>query len=145
MSTEENKALFRRFVEQVANQGDLSVVDELLIPTFVEHEVLPPGTPSGRDGVKHFFQTWRRGFPDGRVTLDLVIAEGDLVTAYETWTGIHAGEFMGIPASGKSVKFQAVDIIRVVDGEFVEHWGISDTMSLMQQLGVIPPPEQAAG
>ena len=140
MSTEENKALFRRFMEQVGNKGDLSVIDELMTADFVEHEPLGPGMLPGRDGVKQFFQGWRTGFPDGKITLDVEVAEGDLVTCFETWQGTHTGEFMGIPASGKQVKFEAVDIIRVADGQFVEHWGIIDALRLMEQVGAIPTP-----
>ena len=137
MSTEENKALFRRFMQRVANQGDLSVIHQMMPPDFVENQELPAGAPQGRDGVEHFFRQWSQGFTDRNVTLDLEVAEGDLVTTYQTWRGTHTGEFLGIPATGKTVKVQAVDIVRVADGMLVEHWGILDMLVLMQQLGVI--------
>ena len=138
MSAEENKALLRRFIEQVANKGDLSVIHELMPPDFVENQELPAGAPQGRDGVEHFFRQWRQGFADRNVRLDLEVAEGDLVTTYQTWRGTHTGEFLGIPATGKAVKVSGVDIVRVADGLIVEHWGILDMLLLMQQLGVIP-------
>jgi steroid delta-isomerase-like uncharacterized protein len=138
MSTEKNKALFRRFIEQVANQGDLSVIHEMMPPDFIENQDLPAGAPQGRDGVEHFFRQWRQGFTDRNVTIDLEVAENDIVTAYQTWSGTHTGEFLGIPATGKAVKVTAVDIVRVADGLLVEHWGIMDMLLLMQQLGVIP-------
>ncbi len=96
----------------------------------------------GREGVKQFFREWRTGFRDGHVNIDLEIAEGDLVTCYETWSGTHSGTFLGIPASGKQVSFAAVDIIRVADGQFVEHWGITDVMGFMEQIGASPAPGQ---
>ena len=138
MSTEKNKALFRRFIEQVANQGDLSAIHEMMPPDFIENKDLPAGAPQGRDGVEHFFRQWRQGFTDRNVTIDLEVAENDIVTAYQTWSGTHTGEFLGIPATGKAVKVTAVDIVRVADGLLVEHWGIMDMLLLMQQLGVIP-------
>jgi steroid delta-isomerase-like uncharacterized protein len=141
MSTEANKALFRRFIEEVANQGNLAMIDEVMNPDFVEHEELPPGTPAGLEGVKHFFSEWRSAFPDGHVTLDMEIAEGDHVTGYETWNGTHSGAFAGVPASGKHVTFKVIDIIRVSNGKIVEHWGVMDTLGLMQQIGAIPSPD----
>jgi len=138
MSIEENKALFRRFMEQVANQGDLSVIHELMPADFIENQELPAGAPQGRDGVEQFFREWKQGFSDQNVTLDLEVAEADLVTTFQTWRGTHTGEFLGIPATGKTVKVSGVDIVRVADGMLVEHWGILDMLLLMQQLGVIP-------
>ncbi len=145
MSTEANKALARRFIEEVANAGNLAVIDELVTPDFIEHEALPPGVPPGIEGLKAFFAEWRSGFPDGRVTLEQVIAEGDLVVGYETWRGTQQGTFMGIPASGRPVTFKVVDIVRVANGQIVEHWAVSDNLSLLQQLGAIPTPDQAEG
>jgi steroid delta-isomerase-like uncharacterized protein len=138
MSTDENKALFRRFIEQVANQGDLSVIHQMMPPDFIENQELPAGAPQGRDGVEHFFRQWTQGFTDRNITLDLEVAEGDLVTTFQTWRGTHSGEFLGIPATGKTIKVPAVDIVRVADGMFVEHWGVMDMLVLMQQLGAIP-------
>ncbi len=143
MSVEENKALFRRLIEEVANQGNLAAIDELVAPDFVEHEELPPGIPPGLEGLRAFFAAWRRGFPDGRVTLELEIAEDDLMAGYETWRGTHQGEFFGIPPSGQPVTFKVIDIVRVANGKVVEHWAVSDNLSLMQQLGAIPAPGQA--
>ncbi len=138
---ENNKALLRRFMEEVANQGNLAVIDELMVPNFVEHEEFPPGTPTGREAVRFFFSQWRQGFPDGRVQAELEIAEGDLVVGYETWSGTHTGEFFGMLASGKSVTFKAIDIVRIADGKLVEHWGILDHLTLRQQIGVLPASE----
>jgi len=138
MSTEENKALFRRFIEQVANQGDLSVIHELMPPDYIENQELPDGAPEGRDGMEQFFRQWKQGFTDRNVTIDLEVAEGDLVTVFETWRGTHTGEFLGIPPTGKTIKVASVDIVRVADGMFIEHWGVMDMLVLMQQLGVVP-------
>jgi steroid delta-isomerase-like uncharacterized protein len=138
MSVEQNKALFRRLVEEVFNKGNVSTIDEFLAPNFVEREVLPPGTPSGREGVKQLTMMFRTAFPDFNVSIDDMIAEGDKIVARTTWSGTQKGEFMGIPSSGKRVSFDVIDIIRISEGKGVEHWGVMDSSALMQQLGVIP-------
>lgn len=138
MSVEQNKALFRRFIEEVFNKGNVSTIDEFLAPNFVEREVLPPGTPSGREGVKQLTMMFRTAFPDFNVSIDDMIAEGDKIVARTTWSGTQKGEFMGIPSSGKRVSFNVIDIIRISDGKGVEHWGVMDSSALMQQIGAIP-------
>jgi steroid delta-isomerase-like uncharacterized protein len=145
MSTEQNKALLGRFIEEVFNRGNVSVVDELLAPDFVEREELPPGVPAGREGVKQMAIMFRSAFPDFKFTTDDMIADGDRVVARSTWTGTHKGELMGIPPTGKCVSFGVIDIIRFAGGKGVEHWGQMDAMRMMQQLGVIPAPGQGAG
>jgi steroid delta-isomerase-like uncharacterized protein len=140
MSVEQNKALARRLVEEVINQGNIGVVDELLNPDFVEHEELPPGIPSGREAPKALFTMLRTGFPDIKATIEHLIAEGDQVVLHMTWRGTHQGEFMGIPPTGNSISINVIDIMRVAEGKFVEHWGVIDSMAMMQQLGVAPGP-----
>ena len=140
MSTEQNKALFRRLMEEVFDRGNISLNDELFAPDFVEHEELPPGIPAGSEGVKQLSTMFRSAFPDFKATIDDMIAEGDKVVIRQTWSGTHRGEFMGIPPSGKSVSFGVYDTIRIAGGKVVEHWGQMDTMGMMQQLGAIPTP-----
>jgi steroid delta-isomerase-like uncharacterized protein len=142
MSTEQNKALVRQMVEEIFSRGNIGRADEFLAPDFVEHEELPPGVPSGREGVKQLATMLRSAFPDLEATVDDVIAEGDRVVIRQTWSGTHKGEFMGIPPTGKSVSIGVIDVIRVAGGKFVEHWGQMDNMGMMQQLGAIPAPGQ---
>ena len=145
MSSEQNKALLRRLMEEAFNRGNTSLIDELFAPDFVEHEELPPGLPAGSEGVKQLSTAFRSAFPDFKVAIDDMIAEGDKVVARSTWSGTHKGEFMGIPPTGKSVSFGVIDVIRIAGGKFVEHWGQMDNMSMMQQLGVIPAPGEGEG
>ena len=145
MSTEQNKALIRRLMEEAFNRGDMSLVDELFAPDFVEHEELPPGIPPGREAVKQLSTMFRSAFPDFKLTIDDMIAEDDKVVVRSTWSGTHKGEFMGIPPTGKSVSFGVIDIVRIAGGKFVEHWGQMDSMGMMQQLGVIPGPGEGEG
>ena len=143
MSTEQNKALVRQLVEEAINQGNISAIDELLIPDFVEHEELPPGIPPGREAPKVLFTMLRSAFPDLKATIEHLIAEGDEVVLHMTWTGTHEGEFMGIPPTGKRISINVIDILGMAEGKFVEHWGVMDSMAMMQQLGVVPAPGQA--
>jgi steroid delta-isomerase-like uncharacterized protein len=140
MSTEQNKALVRRLVDEIFNRGNADLVDELMAPDFVEHEELPPGMPSGRDGVKQMTVMLRSAFPDFKATIDDMLAEGDKVVLRMNWTGTQRGEFMGIPASGRGMSIGVIDIIRVAGGKCVEHWGQMDMMGLMMQLGALPEP-----
>jgi steroid delta-isomerase-like uncharacterized protein len=145
MSIEQNKASLRRMLEEVLNHGNISLIDELVAPDFVEHEELPPGIPPGREAVKQLFTMLRGGFPDLKATIDDVIAEGDKVVARSTWSGTHKGEFMGIPPTGKRISIGVIDIVRYADGKMVEHWGQMDNLSMLQQLGVAPAPGEGGG
>lgn len=144
MTTEQNKATFRRFVEEVFNKGNVDMVDELVAPDFVENEELPPGFPPGREGVKQLTRMMRSAFPDYKATIEDMVAEGDKVTVRMTWSGTHKSEFMGIPATGKRVTFGVFDIVRFSNDKFAEHWGLMDDTSLMRQLGAVPAPAMAA-
>jgi steroid delta-isomerase-like uncharacterized protein len=145
MSAEQNAELFRRFIEEGFNRGDMSVVDEALAPDFVEHEELPPGIAPGREGVKQFVGMLRSAFPDFKFTIDDVVAQGDKVVIRSTWTGTQQGEFLGIPPTGRGVSFGVIDIVRIAGGKAVEHWGQMDSLRMMQQLGVIPAPGAGEG
>jgi steroid delta-isomerase-like uncharacterized protein len=137
MSPEENKAVVRRFVEEVFNQGNLAAVDQFLAADYRDANALP-GQEPGREGAKRAFTLYRAVFPDLRYTIDEMIAEGDRVATKKTFTGTHTAEFFGIPPTGRRVTLQYADIMRVRDGKIVEHWLSMDQLSFMQQLGVIP-------
>ena len=141
MSAEENKALHRRFFEELFNQGNLERADELVAGNYVNHNPAPGETP-GVEGLKQFVTTLRTAFPDIQFTLDDQIAEGDRVTTRFTATGTHQAEFAGIPATGKSIRITAINIHRVAEGKIQEGWLNWDALGMMQQLGVIPTPGQ---
>lgn len=131
------KALVRRFYDEVFGQGDLDTLDELVADDFVEHEELP-GIPPGKEGLGAFIETFRGAFPDLSIEVRAIVAEGDEVWAHVVMRGTHQGEFLGVPASGRPIAVPTVDRVRVVDGRAVEHWGVSDNLQLMQQIGAIP-------
>ncbi|HKY53624.1 MAG TPA: ester cyclase [Anaerolineales bacterium] len=140
MSTEQNKTNFKRLYDEVFNQGNLDVADELIGENVIEHQQQPGVSPeaAGPELVKQIAQFFRSAFPDLHIAIDDLIAEEDRVVARVTITGTHQGEMMGIPPTGKHVEFGSIDIIRFEDGKATEHWGETDTMKMMQQLGVIP-------
>jgi steroid delta-isomerase-like uncharacterized protein len=120
------------------NAHDLDGFCELLAEDFVEHEVAP-GLAPAKEGVRQFFTIYMAGFPDLRFEAEDVLASGDKVVGRVRCTGTHSGEFMGMPATGKSVSVQVIDIIRFGDdGLAREHWGVFDALGMMQQLGAIP-------
>jgi steroid delta-isomerase-like uncharacterized protein len=134
---ERNKAVIRRFVEQVQNKKDFTVYDELTDPEFVNLSA-PPGVPANSEGGRLWLSTFANAYPDGEFTIDDMIAEGDRVVTKKTFRGTHTSEFAGIPATGKRVTLQYVDIMRMREGKIVEHWLSMDQLSWLQQLGVIP-------
>ncbi len=144
MSVEDNKRLYRRFVEEVINAGDLGPIDEIFSESYVDHTA-PPGAPPGREGVKAVPGMFRKAFPDLHFTIEHLIGEGDLVASRVVGTGTHQGDFLGTPASGKHATWASFGFFRVADGKIVEHWGQPDLMGLMQQIGALPAPGQHSG
>jgi steroid delta-isomerase-like uncharacterized protein len=133
----DHAAAMRR-VYDLINAGDIDGFGALMADDFVEHEELP-GLAPGKEGVKAFFRMYLAAFPDLRMDAQDVLASGDKVVARVRATGTHQGDFMGIPATGRSIDVQLVDIIRFGDdGLAHEHWGVLDAMKMMQQLGVVP-------
>lgn len=135
--SERNKAVVRRFIEEVQNNKDAAAYDELNDPEFVNLSA-PPGMPTDREGGKMFLWSFFSAFPDSHWTIDDMIAEGDRVATKKTFTGTHTGDFGGIPASGNSVTLEYVDILRLRNGKIIEHWLCMDQLTFLQQLGAIP-------
>jgi steroid delta-isomerase-like uncharacterized protein len=140
MSTEENKALMRRAYEEVYNQRDLAVLDEVCVPDFVFHNASM--TIQGLEAYKHFVSLIFSAFPDGRYSIEDMIAEGDRVVVRHTFRGTHKGDFRGLPPTGKQVTTTAIVISRIANGKAIEAWINGDNLGLMQQLGVVPTPGQ---
>jgi predicted ester cyclase len=139
VSAEDNKALVRRFVDEVQSGGNIDLIDEVCSPGFVNHSA-PPGIPADREGLKILTAMFRGAFPDSHFTIENMVAEGDKVATRKTFHGTHGGDFMGMPPTGRVVSMGLIDIVRVSDGRVVEHWAMGDSLGLMQQLGVIPQP-----
>lgn len=142
MSIEDNKALVRRFYEEVFNQRNLALVDELCTTHHVFHN--PPTTLHGREEFKQLLSLYITAFPDARFTVEDQIAEGDRVASRYTFRGTHQGELQSIPPTGKQVTVTGMIINRIVNGKSDEGWLNFDALGMLQQLGVVPPPGQAS-
>ena len=138
MSVEENKALVQEF-EDLINAKDLETALILFSTDYVDHTP-SIGLPPGIEGARAFHSMQIAAFPDRRTTSLDMIAEGDKVVHRLVGECTHQGEFMGISPTGKRITWSCIDIWRIVHGKIVEHWVEADMMSLMQQLGVLPPP-----
>ena len=136
-ASDENKERQREFVERVQNRGELDAIEEFIAPDAVDHTPAP-GFPGTRDGAKAILEHFRTAFPDHDAVVEHMIAEGDLVATYKTFTGTHNGEFMGIPATGTRATIRVMDFVRFREGKVVDHWNIVDVAGLMAQLGVLP-------
>src|SRR5712692_3968146 len=120
MSTEDNKANARRFIEEVWNQGNLAVIDEITSPNYVDHD--PAMTVQGIEGLKQFVSMYLTAYPDTHFTIEDQIAEGDTVVTRWTARGTHKGPLMGIPPTGKQVTVTGITIDRFANGKGVESW-----------------------
>ena len=134
-----NKATLRRFLDEGFGQGNLATVDELVADTFVDHSP-PPQISGDKAGMRQIVKLFRSAFPDLRLTVEDMIAEGDKVVVRMVTHGTHKGELMGIPPTGRSVTVNEQHIVRFANGKITEHWGVEDNLGMMQQLGVVPAP-----
>ena len=131
-----NKLLVERMHAELLERRDPAAVDEYFAPDFVSHN-LPPGFPPGSEGVRQFFTTFAGALRDVKVTIDTIVAEGDLVAVRTTTRGTHTGALFGIPASGRQLAIDGTDIVRVEDDRIVEHWGLTNTVGALQQVGAL--------
>lgn len=144
MSEEENRAAVQRLGEEVFNKGDLDIIDELVAPSYVDHDPAPGQEPD-REGMKQFVSTLRTAFPDLQIAPGEMVAEGEYIAFNYTISGTHQGEFVGIEPTGKQVSVRAMEMVRIADGQIVERWGITDEMGLLEQLDALPPIGQEEG
>jgi steroid delta-isomerase-like uncharacterized protein len=139
MSEAENKTIAERFNEDVWGRGDEAALEELLDPTFVDHDALPGQSPD-REGHKQILALFRSAFPDLNVNTEDIVAEGDKVVARWTARGTHQGELMGIAPTGKEVTIKGIDVLRIAEGRILERWAEYNALEVMQQLGAVPGP-----
>ena len=136
MSAEENKAIFRRYVEEVSNEGNLDLVDEIF-DRYLAHQSDGHAEERGPEDVKRFIGEFHQAFPDFHSEIEDQIAEGDKVVTRWTMHGTHRGEFRGIAPTGKQITVTGIGIFRFSDGKVVESWDNFDQLGMMRQLGVI--------
>ena len=140
MSIETNKAIIRRMVEQVMNDGRTDLVEEFFTEDLASSIVgWPPST--GHEGLKQYVAMIHHAYPDFQLTVDEALAEGHKVAIRWTMHGTHDGEMMGVPATGKQVSQTGTTFYRLANGRIAETWFLADNLGLMQQLGAFPTPE----
>ena len=142
--SKQNKALVRRFLDQVYNNARPEVIDELLADDFVDHTA-PPDQAPGAAGTRQVYSMFRTAFPDLRVDIHDLVAENDWVAVRATFTGTSRGPLMGAPPTGKPVQIASMVIVRLRDGRFVERWEQMDLLGLMLQLGIVAQPGEEGG
>jgi len=134
MITDQNKATVRRFNKEFIEGGNMESFNEIIAADFI-NQTAPAGSPKGPEGVVYFFNhLLRTAFPDLKVVIHDQVAEGDKVTTRKSFHATHKGDFFGIPASHKKVTMDVIDIIRLRDGKFAEHWGVLDMQNVMTQI-----------
>jgi steroid delta-isomerase-like uncharacterized protein len=139
--SEENKALVRRYFEEIWDKGNLDLIDELFTTDFVRHgPTATEGEVRGPEGFKGLVSTYRTALPDLRVPIEDLIAEGDRVVTRWTARGTHQGELMGNAPTGNQASVSGILIDRISGGKIEEEWVDYDTLHLMQQIGAVPQP-----
>lgn len=133
-----NKAVVRRYYDEMVNGGDWSAASEVIAEDLKQNSV---GVPQGRAGVQRELQAFQQALTGFNIQIDEMVAEGDLVVVRATVSGTHSGELFGVPATGNEITFKSMDFFRVTDGLLAEHWDVTDRLALLQQIGVqdVPP------
>jgi steroid delta-isomerase-like uncharacterized protein len=135
MSTDDNKAIYRSFIERAFNNGDLSAIDDLFAAGYVNHDAPSGKNANGAEGVKAIITIFRTAFPDLHVNIEEQVAEGDFVCNRAMTSGTHQGEFFGAQPSQRQIAMPGMTMVRVVDGKIAEAWVRNDMDVLMRQIG----------
>ena len=133
----EAKAVVRRNTEDEQGKGNYDHFEELFREDFVDHTPQPNMTPD-KKGVRSLYEALRMSFPDFHAVIHWQTADGEIVTTFKTYYGTHRGTFLGVAPTGRKIHFDAVDAMRVHEGKIIEHWGVANLYSLMQQFGALP-------
>ena len=134
MTTEQNKAIVTRFNKEVIEEGSLTAFHELVADDVINHSA-PPGSSPGADGMIYFLmEVLRKGFPDLKIDILDQVAEGDKVVTRKSFQATHTGSFMGIAPTNKKVTIHVIDIIRLRNGKYVEHWGMSNIFQIRSEI-----------
>jgi steroid delta-isomerase-like uncharacterized protein len=137
-STEENKAIVRRFYDEFFNKGNLQIVNELHTSDYQHHDPNAPDPGGGAEGYIRRNAVFLKAFPDRQLTIEDQLGEGDKVATRITMRANHAGDLPGIPATGKRVTIESMHICRISDGRIAEEWELFDALGMMRQLGASP-------
>ena len=134
---QKNKAIVQRYVDEIHNDHSIDAIENIFSSEFIDHMDTYGGLFQGIDGLKKGYAAAFQAFPDLKAIVNQMIAEEDKVALHKTVMGTHRGEFRGIPATGKKVKYQSIYIFRIENNKISEYWGLQDELKLKQQLGII--------
>jgi predicted ester cyclase len=140
--TRSPEAVVRRLIDVGFSRGRLEVAEELIAEDCLEHQDYGPNHARGPEGVKAVIASLHRAFPDYRLSIEALCVQGDLVWTRNVATGTHHGPFFGYAPTGRSMRVTVFDVLRVVGGKVVEHWGVPDRLGALVQLGVLEPPRR---
>jgi steroid delta-isomerase-like uncharacterized protein len=135
VSADDNKALVRRFYEEVWDRGNTAFAYEVFADDYVRHDFRATDPVPGAAGQKQIADDFRAAFPDLRVTVDVMVGEGDFVVGRWTATGTHTGSWAGLEPTGRAITFSAANIFRLENGKVVEIWNHRDDLGLREQIG----------
>ena len=138
------ETVVRRLIEEGFSQGRLEVADELIADGLIEHQDFGPNHAPGPEGVKAVISSLHRAFPDFRLAIADLVTAGDVVWIRNVGTGTNDGSYFGHPPTGRPMRVEVFDVLRVVDGRVAEHWGVPDRLGALLQLGLVEPPGAVA-
>ena len=140
----ENEAVVKRWWEELWNQGNLAVADEIVAPSFTDHDPASPWVPPGIDGCKTLVSGYRAVFPDIHFTIESQVASGDRIVSHWRCRGTHKGELMGIAATGKTIEVEGISILHLENGRIRHQTTVWDALGLLRQIGAVPTPQPTA-
>lgn len=135
MKIQQNEKIIKRYFEEAWNQGKLEVLDEIIAPNYVNHSPGMPNPPPGPEGLKPIIKGLRKAFPDLHFTIKNMVITENQVAIHSIMSGTHEGDLFGLPATGKKINVNQLQIERIENGKIVEHWRQSDDLGMMRQLG----------
>jgi steroid delta-isomerase-like uncharacterized protein len=142
--TDQNKTTVRRYIEEVFNKGNLTLLSQLVDTNYVGRDPSQPSEVRGLDGLKQNIQDLRSAFPDLTLKIDDIFAEGDKVCCRWTGSGTHKNDYLGLPPTNKkATNVSGLEVFRLVNNKIVEDWNIWDTMGWMKKIGAMPEMEHA--
>ncbi len=133
----ENKMIINRYFEEVWNQGKLDVLDEIVSVDYINHSPGMPNPLRGPEGIKPIVTAIRDAFPDLKYVIENIVVSEDQVAVHTTMYGTHRGDFFGLAPTGKTIKVAQMQIERIENGKIVEHWRVTDDLTMRRQLGQI--------
>jgi steroid delta-isomerase-like uncharacterized protein len=138
MSAEQNKAIARRWAEEVWSKGNFGLIEELVAPEYVAHDPADPEEVRGTEAIRRYIETFRTAFPDMQLSVEDQVAEAEKVLTRWTARGTHRGDFFDIAPSGNRLEIAGMSLDRFSGGRFVESWENYDALGMMQQIGAVP-------